>query len=160
MKTDFATEWKASKQPRKQRKYRYNAPIHIQKKFLGCHLSKELRKYGRSITVRKGDKVKVMRGQFKGKVGTVERVSVKHTKVYIQGIETKKRDGSKALFPLNPSNIMITELNLEDKKRTKTASPKTEAKKVEKTTTAPKAEVKKTEEKKAEKPAEKKENKE
>lgn len=119
MKTTWSSSWKASKQPRKQRKYVYNAPYHIKHKFLGSHVSKELKtKYNkRTVPVRKGDKIKVMRGTHKGKTGTVERVSVKKTMVYVTGIENTKKDGSKTLIPLKPSNLMITELNLNDKKR-------------------------------------------
>ena len=82
-------------------------------------LSKELKeKYKKkTLPVRKGDKVKIMRGQFKGKIGTVEKVSAKLTKVYVQNIGRQKRDGSKSFYPLHPSNIMITEI-IEDKKRT------------------------------------------
>ncbi len=121
MKIGFSTSWISSKQPRKQRKYRFNAPLHIKQKFLGCHLSKELREKHerRSISVKKGDKVKVLRGQFKGKEGSVERVSVKHSKVYVQSIEFQKKDGSKAFHPLEASNMIITELNMEDKRRIK-----------------------------------------
>ena len=61
MKKKFSTAWNASKQPRKQRKYRANAPLHTKYKFLGVHLSKELReKHGvRSMAVITGHKVKV-----------------------------------------------------------------------------------------------------
>src|SRR3989338_176397 len=44
MKNKFSTKWKESKQPRKQRKYRANAPLHLRKKFVNVNLSKELRK--------------------------------------------------------------------------------------------------------------------
>jgi len=119
MNKEFSTSWKSSVRPGKQRKYRYNAPLHIKHKFCSSHLSKELRqKHGkRSIEARKGDKVKVMTGQFSKREGKIERVDIKKTKIYITGIETTKKDGSKALYPLHPSNMMITELNLEDKKR-------------------------------------------
>lgn len=118
--------WKRSKQPRKQRKYRYNAPLHIKSKFLASHLSKELRKkYNkRNATVRKGDKIKILRGQFKGKVGKIDRVDLKRTKVYITGIEIAKKDGTKTFYPIHPSNLLITELNLDDKKRVKTLERK------------------------------------
>ena len=121
MKTKFSKSWIKSKQPRKQRKYRYNAPLHIKQKFLHAHLSKELRKkYGkRSIALRKGDNVKVMRGQFKNKTGRVDEVSVKKTQVYVNGIELVKRDGTKARYPLQPSNLLVTELNMDDKLRGK-----------------------------------------
>ena len=66
MKAEFNKMWKSSKQPRKQVKFRANAPNHIKKTFMGATLDKELRKkYGmRSIEVRKGDEVKIMRGKF------------------------------------------------------------------------------------------------
>ena len=126
MKNKFSKTWKKSKQPRKQRKYRYNAPLNIKNKFLGCHLSKELReKYKkRNMTIRKGDSVKVLRGQFKGKTGKIDRVDIKKSKVYITGIDITKKDGTKALYPIHPSNLIINELNLEDKKRTKTLERK------------------------------------
>lgn len=110
-----------SKQPRKQRKYRYNAPLHIKQKFMRAHLSKELRKkYSRrSLGLKKGDKVKILRGQFKKKTGKIDKVDLKENYVYITGIEITKKDGTKAFYPLQPSNLMITELNLDDKKRQK-----------------------------------------
>ena len=119
MKTKFSSMWKKSKQSRKQRKYRYNAPLHIKTKFMAAHLSKELKQKHnkRSFSVRKGDKVQVMRGQFKKKIGKIERINLKKSKVYITGVETIKKDGTKILYPVNPSNLMILELNLDDKKR-------------------------------------------
>lgn len=111
--------WKSSKSPRKQRKFLFNAPLHLKNKMIGSHLSKELRTKHkkRSIRVRTGDKVKVLRGQFKKKIGKVERIDTKKSKAYITGIETVKKDGSKALHPIHSSNLMITDLNLSDKKR-------------------------------------------
>jgi large subunit ribosomal protein L24 len=120
-KTRFSKNWNRSKQPRKQRKYRYNAPLNVKNKFMSVHLSKELKgKYKkRNVTARKGDSVKILRGQFKGKTGKIERMDVKKTKVYITGIEVAKKDGTKTFYPFEPSNLIITELNLDDKKRVK-----------------------------------------
>ena len=121
MKTKFAASWKRSVQPRKQRKYRHNAPLHIRQKLVSAHLSKELRKkYSRrSINIRKGDNVKVMRGQFRNKQGKVEEVDLKKILVYISGIEVSKKDGTKARKPVHPSNLLVTELNIDDKMRSK-----------------------------------------
>jgi len=121
MKQKFSKTWKSSKQPRKQRKYRHNAPLHIKQKFMRAVLSKELRKKNnkRSFSLRKGDKVKVMRGQFKKHEGKVDRISLKKFKVYIEGVEVSKKDGTKTTYPFDNSNLMITELNLEDKMRRK-----------------------------------------
>ena len=132
MKKLFSKHWNSSTQVRKQRKYRFNAPLHLKRKFLHVHLAPALRtKYGlRNIGVRKGDKVKVLRGQFKKKEGKVERVDTKREKVYVTGIEVIKKDGSKVMLKITPSNLMIMELELGDKKR-KEKLEKT--KKVEKT---------------------------
>lgn len=118
---EWSKKWIGSKKPRKQRKYVYNLPLHIRKNLLSANLSKELRKkYNRrSLTVRKEDKVKILRGQFKKKTGKVTRVDLRKVKVYVEGIENIKKDGTKVLYPLEPSNLMITELNIEDKKRKK-----------------------------------------
>ena len=119
MKQTFVNTWKSSIQPRKQRKYRYNAPLHITSKFLSLHLGKDLReKYScRSLRVRKGDTIKVLRGQHKGKMGKVERVSMKYSRIYVTGIDLIRKDGTKTLIPLEPSNLMLTALHLGDKKR-------------------------------------------
>ena len=117
----FSKSWKSSSKPRKQIKYRKNAPLHIKQRFVHSHLSKELRKkYGkRSIGLRKGDKVKIMIGRFKKHDGKIERIGLRKTLAYVSGIEITKRDGSKKMIGLNPSNLMIIELNLDDKLRQK-----------------------------------------
>lgn len=119
MKQKFSRSWKTSKQPRKQRKYRYNAPLHLRHKFLSAHLSKELKsKFGkRSIPVRKGDEVKIMCGGFKRFIGKVDHVDLKKCRVYVEGVKVKRVDGSEVLKPIQPSNLLITKLNLDDKKR-------------------------------------------
>jgi len=121
MKKEFSVKWKASKQPRKQRKYRHNAPLHVLIKFMSAPLSKELRKkYStRSINLRKGDRVKVMKGTFKGKIGKVEKVMPKRGKVFVENVQITKKDGSKAHYPIMPSNLLILELELSDKLRKK-----------------------------------------
>ena len=121
MKTKFSSSWKSSKKQSKQRKYRINAPLHIKQKLVSSHLSKELRKKHnkRNVILRKGDKVKVMQGNFKKYEGKVERVDLGSTRVYVSGVEYAKKDGTKKMLPLNPSNLMITELNMDDKLRRK-----------------------------------------
>ena len=115
----FSTNWKTSKKPKKQRKYRFNAPLHLRKNLLRTHLSNDLSKKFSKRTCRiiTGDKVKVMKGQFKGKSGKVDKVNTKNRKAYVVGIEHQKTDGTKMQVPITVSNLMITELNLSDKKR-------------------------------------------
>jgi len=121
MKKKFSTKWKASKQPRKQRKFIANAPLHLKRKMLSSNLSKLLRDKHkiRNIELRKGDKVKIMKGKFKKKQGKIIELKTKLLKVYIEGIQIKKTDGSKVNVPLQASNLQIIELNLDDKKRFK-----------------------------------------
>ena len=119
MKKEFSIKWKASKQPRKQRKYRYNAPLHIRRKMMSVNLSKELRKkYGkRNFPILRGDVIKIFVGEFKGKTGKVNEVNLKKLKIAIDGIYRTKKDGTKISVKFDPSNLQIKELNLDDKKR-------------------------------------------
>lgn len=107
--------------PGKQRKYRFNAPLHIRHRFLSAHLTKELReKYRkRSLPVRKGDKVKVMRGRFKGTIGEIDRVFLKTSKVFVRGAEIKKKDGTKKSYPIDASKLLMVTPKLDDKERIK-----------------------------------------
>jgi large subunit ribosomal protein L24 len=119
MKAKFSNSWNSSKQPRKQRKYVYNAPLHIKGKFVSSHVSPELRKKYviRSFRLRTGDKVKVMRGQYKGKEEKVIEVNLKKQTIYLEKITITRVDGNTARIPFKPSNLMIVEFNMSDKKR-------------------------------------------
>lgn len=110
-----------SKQPRKQRKFIHKAPLHIRHKFMSATLSEELReKYERrSIPVRNGDTVKVMRGDFKDHEGKIEKVDLKNYRVLIEGVSVQKPDGNQVFHSVHPSNLMIVELDLSDDKRNK-----------------------------------------
>lgn len=119
MKSEFNTSWNASVQPRRQHKYRHNAPLHIRHKFLSAHLSKPLQeKYGkRSLPLRKGDEVLVMRGSFRKKQAKVSSVDHQFTKVFLENIQRSKKDGTKVNVPFNPRVLQIVTLYLEDKMR-------------------------------------------
>lgn len=121
MKRKFSTSWKSSKQPRKQRKYLANAPFHLKHKFLSAHLSKELRKkHGkRSMPLRQGDEVLVMRGSFRKKKAKVSKTDLKKTRIALENIQRTKKDGTKVNVWFHPSALQIQSLNLDDKKRIK-----------------------------------------
>jgi large subunit ribosomal protein L24 len=108
-----------SKQPRKQRKLIYNAPLHIRHKLMSVKLSEELREQykRRSLPVKKGDTIKVMRGDFKDHEGKIEKVDLKNYRVMVEGMSVQKPDGNKVYHSLHPSNVMILELDLEDDER-------------------------------------------
>ena len=121
MKNRWSKFWKSSTQTRKQRKYVYNAPLHIKHKMMSSNLSKDLRKEYeiRSIPVRKGDTVLIKTGQFKDKSGKVTKVSLKGSFVHIEGALIKRADGTDSMYPIHPSNLMITKLDLTDELRVK-----------------------------------------
>lgn len=126
MKKDYSKKWKTSGQRRKQRKYLAHAPNHKRAKIMTCNLSKELRKkYNtRSMRVRKGDKVRIMRGMFKKKEAKVEKVLRKKYKLVLEGIKTEKKDGTKLNYLIHYSNVQIIELDLSDNKRLKNKEKK------------------------------------
>ncbi|HLD19056.1 MAG TPA: 50S ribosomal protein L24 [Candidatus Nanoarchaeia archaeon] len=125
MKLKFSSSWKSSMHPRKQRKFRANAPLHIHTSFVGVHLSKDLKqKIGkRAMPAREGDTVKVIRGQHKGKTGKIRSVNRKFERIIIEGVEQPKRDGSKVPVPVHPSNLVLIDL-VPDKKRQKRSEKK------------------------------------
>jgi len=108
-----------SRQPRRQRLALINAPLHMRQKLVSDPLSPELReKYGvKSLPVRKGDKVRVVRGDFKGHEGTVVKVDLKRLRIYVEGVTRKKQDGTPVYVPIHPSKVMIISLDLRDKWR-------------------------------------------
>ncbi|MBE6498425.1 MAG: 50S ribosomal protein L24 [Methanobrevibacter sp.] len=110
-----------SKQPRKQRKALYNAPAHARGKHLSASLSKDLReKVGkRSLPLRTGDKVRVLRGDFAGQEGEVLTVDYGSYKVTIEEVTLSKPDGTATFLPVDPSNLVIIDADLSDDKRLK-----------------------------------------
>ena len=106
-------------QPRKQRKALYTAPLHIRRKIMSANLSKDLRADigKRSLPIRVGDKVQVVRGDFKGHEGKVESIDAKRYKVTVEGVTLSKTDGNAVLLPIHPSNLMIIEADLKDERR-------------------------------------------
>lgn len=110
-----------SKQPRKQRKALYNAPAHARGKYLSATLSKELRANlgKRTLPVRSGDKVRVLRGDFKGHEGEVLDVDYGSYKVTIEDVTLSKPDGTAVFLPVDPSNLMIIDADTKDDRRIK-----------------------------------------
>ena len=105
--------------PSKQRKRLYNAPLHIRYKMFSAPLSPELKeKYGiKSLPVRTGDTVRIMRGNFKGFEGKVREVDRKKYRIFVEGVTREKVDGTTLFMGIHPSKVMIVDLNLDDKWR-------------------------------------------
>ncbi len=86
---------------------------------MGARLSEALAKqYGtRSAAVITGDTVKIMRGDFKGTEGKVQSVSLMDGTIAVDGVISTKVDGTEVPRPINPSNVMITKLEMKDGRR-------------------------------------------
>ena len=110
-----------SKKPSKQRTAIYQSPLHRRHKFLSAHLSQNLIESWkrRSLPIRKGDEVKVMRGQFKGTTGKISDVDLKRFKVYIENVKRKKVSGEEVHVPVSASNLLLLNPVMDDKERLK-----------------------------------------
>ena len=110
-----------SAKPRKQRLFRYTASNHLRQKFVHAHVAKELAsKLGlkrRSISVRRGDTVRVMSGASRGKSGKVSGVDLHRAVVFVEGINRKNAKGKESQVPISASNVYITDLDMSDKLR-------------------------------------------
>jgi large subunit ribosomal protein L24 len=104
----------------------------VRQKFVHAHVAKELaKKLGikkRSVGVRRGDTVKVMSGNSRGKNGKVSDVDLRRAVVFIEGIARKTAKGREIQIPISASNVYITDLNLTNKWR----SAKIQAERAEK----------------------------
>ena len=128
--------------------------IHLSKhqldKMLGAALAEELREQYKKRTVRivKGDSVMVVRGEYKGRGGKVEEVDTERGTLHIEGMQREKIRGGQVKVPIHSSNVKITALNLQDKRRSnklqggKPAAAERKEEKVEKETTKKTAEKK------------------
>lgn len=96
-------------------------PKHKRDKMVGAILEDSLRKqYGKkNIRVIKGDSIRVMRGEYKGVEGKVEKVNTEHATFHIEGIQREKIRGGQVKVPIHSSNVMVISLNLDDNYRSK-----------------------------------------
>ncbi|MCL5117274.1 MAG: 50S ribosomal protein L24 [Candidatus Marsarchaeota archaeon] len=110
-----------SSKPRKQRKFRFTAPLHERQHFVHAHVDKQLREKlkikKRTVQISKGDTVKIIKGVKKGVTGKVVKVDLKKVKVFIDSATRKNAKGKESNIPINISNVYITDLNLGDKFR-------------------------------------------
>ena len=119
--------------PGKQRKRMHQAPLNERYRRFSATLSSKLKKSHstNSVPVRSGDTVTIMRGDRKGSEGKVTRVDRKNYRIFVEGVDREKVDGTKMLIPIHPSKVMITRLNLDDKWRKKILERKGVIEKVE-----------------------------
>ena len=104
-----------SKQPRKQRKALYNAPAHARGKHMSATLSKDLR----ADIGKRSLPIQVLRGDFKGHEGAVLGVDYGSYKITIEEVTLSKPDGTAVFLPVDPSNVMIIDADMDDDRRIK-----------------------------------------
>ena len=105
--------------PNKQRKRAYNASYQNKRKNLVAPIDKKLfSSVGKKrLVIRKGDTVKILVGNNKGKSGKVERVDYTKERVFIKDIKVRNNRGQEKLLPFVASNLIITEVVITDNKR-------------------------------------------
>jgi len=96
-----------------------HVPKHRRDRLVGAVLEDSLRsQYGRkNIRVVKGDSVRVLRGEYKGVEGKVDKVTTERATLHIEGVQREKVKGGQVKVPIHSSNVMVIGLNLDDKYR-------------------------------------------
>jgi large subunit ribosomal protein L24 len=105
--------------PSKQRKMFYQATAHKIHRLMSAPLSEDLAStQGRhSYPVRKGDTVKIVRGDFAGIEGKVNEVATGSQRLFVEGVQREKVAGTSTNVSVHASKVVITKLNLDDKWR-------------------------------------------
>jgi len=121
---------------------------HKRDKFLGANLSVNLREQHnkRSMRVIKGDTVRILRGEYVGIEGKVEKVNTERSTLSIEGVQREKIRGGNVKVQVHASNVQVISLNTDDDYRLKGIPKSTE----KNTNTKKGKETKKSAEKKKE----------
>jgi len=121
-----------TKQPRKQRLARYNAPLHRRRIEMSAPIDSALRLkqeannifYPRAMPVRVGDRVIIVRGEGRVKSGErkghrISKIDRRKRKIYLDNHTYFKSDGTELQKPIDPSNVVIINPDWTDLKRRK-----------------------------------------
>lgn len=71
----------------------------------------------RSLVPKKGDLVRIMRGQFRDTEGKILQIDYKKIRIFVDSATTTKADGKEVQIPLHPSNLMLVKLELDDERK-------------------------------------------
>ncbi len=117
---------KSVKNPSKQRLRLYNAPAHMRHKLMSAHLAPDLVKSQgvKSLPVRKGDTVRIVRGDHEGFEGKISNVDLKNYRIFLEGLTREKVDGTVIFVSVHPSKVLVKNLNLDDRWRKSTIQRK------------------------------------
>lgn len=79
---------------------------------LSDNLKKQYNK--RSLKVIKGDTVRILRGEYKGVEGKVEKINSLNGRLSIEGVQREKIKGGQVKVQIHSSNVVISSLKLDD----------------------------------------------
>jgi len=71
----------------------------------------------RAYPVRKGDTVKIVRGDFAGVEGKITEIDTGRQRLFVEGVQREKVAGTSTNVSVHSSKVLITKLNLDDKWR-------------------------------------------
>jgi large subunit ribosomal protein L24 len=110
----------SSSKPVKVRKALANSPVREKGlKLSRAALSTDLKaKYAtNSVRVRPGDSARLIRGEYAGVEGKIQKVFPTEGRVTVEGVTREKIAGGTSPLRIHTSNLVITSLNLDDKFR-------------------------------------------
>src|ERR1051326_9582517 len=98
-----------------------HVPKHLHDARICSTLIEDLRRQYRRRNARviKGDTVKVMRGEYVGIEGKVEKVNTERATLSIEGVQREKIRGGNVKVQIHASNVQIISLNTDDEFRIK-----------------------------------------
>jgi len=107
-----------TKSKRKQRRRLYNLPTHKKNILFNAKLHEDLQaEYGiKRMTIRNGDSVLVVRGEFRDMEGKVSKVDRQKAQLFIEGASIEKSSGTTFDIPIHPSNVILTKIEVKKDK--------------------------------------------
>ena len=71
----------------------------------------------RSLVPKKGDLVRIMRGQFRDTEGKILGVDYGKIRLIVDSATTTKADGKEVQIPIHPSNVLLVKLEMDDERK-------------------------------------------
>ncbi|HUY01329.1 MAG TPA: 50S ribosomal protein L24 [Candidatus Deferrimicrobium sp.] len=107
-----------TKSKRKQRKRFFNMPNHKRNKLMNAKLHNDLQEEYKikKLTIRKGDTVLVVRGEFRDMEGKVSKIDRHKAQLFIEGASIEKSSGTTFDIPIHPSNVVLTKIEVKKEK--------------------------------------------
>ncbi|MHA1130776.1 MAG: 50S ribosomal protein L24 [Candidatus Helarchaeota archaeon] len=107
-----------TKSRRKQRKRYFNLPNHQRNKLVHakCHDDVAMEHGIKKLSIRTGDTVLVVRGEFRDMEGKVSKINRQKSQIFIDGASIEKSSGTTFDIPIHPSNVVLTKIEVKKDK--------------------------------------------